>query len=99
VLAFEMDRDGYRFLRPSEKNRLVPVNDGPLAPRYFPPRMQARFEIDGQVANARQALMLDPGGLLPGFNIVFNLNDTRWWVLGGQDGKIRSLPTADAHPG
>lgn len=93
LFAFEMTKEGYRFLRPGEKGKLTPVGDGPLAPRKFEPRMEVRLEIDGQPASERQGMVLDPGGALPGFNVQFLLNQSRWWVLGGQDGKIRSVPT------
>lgn len=97
LFAFEMTKEGYRFLRPGEKGKLTPVGDGPLAPHKFQqPRMEVRLEIEGQPPSERQGMVLDPGGALPGFSVQFLLNDSRWWVLGGQDGKIRSVPTPDA---
>ena len=95
LLAFEMTHEGYRFLRPGDKNRFVPVGDGPLGPHKFPPRMEARLEIDGQSDSERQGMVLDPGGNLPAFNLRINLHESHWWVLGGQNGKIRSSPTRD----
>lgn len=99
LFAFEMTQEGYRFLQPGEKNKLVAVSDGPLTSRQFPPRMEVRLEIDGQPGSERQAMVLDPGGMFPGFTVAFTLNDARWWVLGGEDGRIRSTPTRDAKPG
>jgi general secretion pathway protein H len=98
LLAFELDRDGYRFLQPGEKGKWTPIGNGTLAPRQFPPRMTVRLELEGQQTVGRQLMPLEPSGMLPGFNIVFNLNDARWWVVGGQDGKIRSVPTLDTRP-
>jgi len=93
LFAFDMTKEGYRFLRPGDKGKLTPVGDGPLAPHLFQPRMEGHLEIEGQPASARQGMVLDPGGALPSFSVQFVLNDSRWWVLGGQDGKIRSAPT------
>ncbi len=95
LLTFEMRPEGYRFLQPGEKGKFIPIGVGPLAPRQWQEPMQARLEIDGQPALGRQSMVLDPSGSLPLFNIVFTLHDARWWVLGQQDGKIRSAPTAD----
>ncbi len=97
LLAFEMQEHGYRFLRPNDKGKFISIDDGLLAPRQLPERMDARLELEGQPATGPRGMVLDPSGALPAFRIAFILNDARWWVLGQQDGKIRSTPTADAH--
>lgn len=102
LLALEMDAEGYRFLQPSqdkEKDEFVPMHDSPFTPRRFPPHMDVHLEIEGQVSGERQGLVLDPGGNLPAFSVVFTLNESRWWVIGSQDGKIRSVQTPDAQAG
>ena len=102
LLALEMGPADYRFLRLDfprldDKGKFVPIADAPLTPRRLPERMDVRLELEGQLNTKSQVIVLDPSGVLPIFRIVFTLNDTRWWVLGQQDGIIRSAATADAH--
>jgi general secretion pathway protein H len=96
LLALEMKSEGYRFLRPDEKGKFAPISESPLGPRELPVRMDVRLEIEGQLPGKRQSFVFDPGGTLPAFSVVFTLNDARWWVIGAQDGTIRSLPRPDA---
>lgn len=98
LIAFEMRPDGYRFLHIGEQGAFTVFEDGPLAARNLPPDMRGRLEIEGQQASGRHGLVLDPSSALPTFRIGFTLNRTDWWIQGGQDGKIRSLPTTDDKP-
>jgi type II secretion system protein H len=96
LLALEMGADGYRFMRPDDKGKFAAITEAPLGPREFPARMDVRFDIEGQLPAKRQSFVFDPSGTLPAFSVVFTLNEARWWVIGYQDGTIRSLPTPDA---
>jgi general secretion pathway protein H len=97
LFVFELNEKNYRFLRP-EKDALAPISEGPFSRHQFPPRLEAKLEIDGQAGGTHQMMVLDPSGALTAFALLLTVNDARWWVLGGPDGRIRSLPTRDARP-
>ncbi len=97
LLALEIRDGAYSFLRPTDKGKFAPIGDGPLASRQLPARMHINLELEGKPIQGRQVIVLEPSGALPTFRIAFALNETRWWILGQPDGKIRSLPTADAN--
>jgi general secretion pathway protein H len=90
LFALELRAEGYRFLRPDGKGKLVTVDDGPLMPRQLPEPMRLRLELEGQSMPGRQGIVFDPSGALPAFNIALTLNDARWWVRAQNNGKICS---------
>jgi general secretion pathway protein H len=93
VLTAEIRPEGYRFFRlqrVEDQSKYVPVDEGVLAPRKFPPRMDVRFELDGQAATGAQAITLDPSGTVPTFKVDFTMNQTHWAVLAQNDGKMCS---------
>lgn len=88
LLMLDMRPTTYRFLRPDDKGKFVPVAEAPFTPRHLPERMDLRLELEGQPGP--QGIVLDPSGVLPAFRIAFTLNNARWWVLGQNDGKVCS---------
>jgi general secretion pathway protein H len=87
VFVFEAREKKYRFLR-IEKDKFVPLTDGPLASYALPNGVTVGLAADGLDAKpgTRQTLVIDPSGAMQPFEITLRLREARWSVTGSGDG-------------
>jgi general secretion pathway protein H len=100
ILAVQFTAQGYQFLQPDARGRLVPIEgDEVLAPRTLPDDVELSAETPGAPTDVSNGLLFDPSGVLPAFTLNLRCGTAVWQALGTADGKIRSQPPEPAHAG
>jgi general secretion pathway protein H len=100
VFAVQFNKDGYRFLRLSNKGKLEPIErDDVLSPRSLPEGVTLSFTLDGVAADTEAGLILDPSGTFLPFVLTLRAGEAAWQALGLANGKIQSKPLEPPHAG
>jgi hypothetical protein len=84
--VFEARGKSYRFLQ-IEKDKFVPITDGPLASFALSNGVTVSLAADGRDTKpgAREALIIDPSGAMQPFEITLRLREARGAVTGDGD--------------
>ncbi len=100
ILAVQFNREGYRFLRLNNKDKLELIEqDEILSPRSLPDGVTLSFTIDGAAAETEAGLILDPSGSFIPFVLTLRAGEAAWQALGLANGKIQSKPLEAPHAG
>jgi len=87
VFAVQFTRDGYRFLRFSDKGKLELLEkDDVLSPRSLQDGVTLSFTMDGVAADTEAGLILDPSGSFVPFVLTLRAGEAAWQALGLANG-------------
>ena len=98
VFAVQFTKNGYRFLRLSNKGKLELIEkDDVLSPRSLQDGVTLSFTLDGVAADTEAGLILDPSGSFTPFVLTLRAGEAAWQALGLANGKIQSKPLEALH--
>ena len=98
VFVVRFAKDGYRFLRLSNKGKLELLEkDDVLSPRSLQDGVTLSFTMDGVAADTEAGLILDPSGSFIPFVLTLRAGEAAWQALGLANGKIESKPLEARH--
>ena len=98
VFAVQFTKNGYRFLRLSNKGKLELLEkDDVLSPRSLQDGVTLSFTLDGVAADTEAGLILDPSGSFTPFVLTLRAGEAAWQALGLANGKIQSKPLEALH--